>query len=441
MTIMQRTSTRFKAVLLVTCAIVSACWQNTQADIQRINAAEQRNKPYLVLVSIDGMRWDFPDMCVTPAFDRLAAEGLKAEALQPVFPTLTFPNHFSIATGQLPAHHGIVANNFPHEDGTSWYRYKDRSTVQDGNWYQAEPIWVTAEKHGLLTAAFFFVGTEADVGGIHPTHWRAFDAGIPGETRVQQVLDWLGEPPETRPHFITLYFEDVDDNTHWHGTGSAESIDAICRVDGYVQSLLNGIDLLPHGEEVYVLLVSDHGMGAYDPAREPLILDQIIDLDGTETVEGGPYVFIHLDVADESRASSMRDAINAQWTCGKAMLPLEAPAGWKLDESGRFPDLIVLADPGCGVLSTAGMQYKIQAGDHGWPHDSIDMRGVFYASGPRISPASRIGLIQVTDIYPLMLAILDLPAAGHIDGNQDLLPSLLLPPVGVEKPQSPPSEP
>jgi predicted AlkP superfamily pyrophosphatase or phosphodiesterase len=353
-----------------------------------VNAAEQLDKPYLLLVSIDGFRWDFADLQDTPAIDRIAENGLKADALQPVFPTLTFPNHFSIATGVRPASHGIVANDFPNEDGSRWYRYKDRSSVQDGQWYLAEPIWVTAEKQGMVTAAYFFVGTEADVAGVRPTHWRPFDASISGEERVAQVLSWLSEPPETRPHLITLYFEEVDVHTHSSGPGSAESLQAIRRVDAQVQRLLDGIESLPHGNEVYVLLVSDHGQASYNP---------------------------------------MRDVINEHWTCGRAMLPTQSPPAWNMGSSARYPDLIVLADPGCSVLSTADKQNKINTGAHGWSPEMPEMRGIFYAMGPRIPRGIKIGIVDATDIYPLMLSILGLTAPHAMEGDPDKLPSLLLP--------------
>jgi hypothetical protein len=398
----------------------------------RVNAPEQAEKPYLVLVSIDGFRWDFPDLQETPAIDRIAARGIKAEALQPVFPTLTFPNHYTIATGVLPASHGIVANQFPHEDRDRWYHYKDRSSVQDGRWYLSEPIWVTAEKQGMVSAAYFFVGTEADVAGIRPSHWRAFDASISGEDRVQQVLGWLSEPARTRPHLITLYFEDVDDYTHWHGPGSAESLDAIKRVDAQLLQLLDGIERLAHGDEVYVLLVSDHGMAGYDSTRPTLILDQILDLEGALSVEGGPYVFLHFEDLDPGRAEQMRNTINGRWTCGRALLPTEAPPAWKMGSNGRSPDLIVIADAGCSVITTLEKQNKITPGDHGWPPEMPEMRGIFYAMGPRIPPGIQIGVVQAADIYALMLSILGLPAPHQIEGDADWLPSLLLPAPGAE---------
>jgi predicted AlkP superfamily pyrophosphatase or phosphodiesterase len=379
-----------------------------------VNSAEQMDKPYLVLVSIDGFRWDFPDLQDTPGMDRMAARGLKAEALQPVFPTLTFPNHFSIATGVLPAGHGIVANEFPDDDRAHWYHYKDRDSVQDGRWYRAEPIWVTAEKQGMVTAAYYFVGTEADVGGVRPSHWYEFDASVGGEMRVEQVLEWLSGPPETRPHLVTLYFEDVDENTHWYGPGSPESVDAIKRVDSLLLRLLEGIEALDHGGEVYVLLVSDHGMATY--RDEPtLVLDRIVDLEGVRSVEGGPYVFMHFEKSDAGRAERVRDTINENWDCGQAMFPADAPATWRLGSHGRLPELIVMANPGCSVLTSKKKQKKITPGDHGWAPEMPEMRGIFYAVGPGIPPGARIGTVQATDIYPLMLSILDLPAPHPVE--------------------------
>ena len=416
------------ALILYCCQLQAA--QGVSSE--RKNAPGQLEKPYLVLVSIDGFGWDFTGLCKTPAFDRIAAEGLKAEALQPVFPTLTFPNHFSIATGLLPRNHGIVANSFRHEDGQQWYHYKDRAAVQDGRWYRAEPIWVTAEKHGMLTAAFFFVGTEADVSGIRPTHWRAFNARISGEERVDQVLEWLGQPAEIRPHFITLYFEHVDDETHNHGAGSEESIEAIRYVDGYLQRLMAGIERLPHGDRVYILLVSDHGMAGYREDISPLVLDEIVNMEGIRTVEGGPFVYLHFDDDDPERKADLRDEINRHWSCGEALLPGDAPPDWHVDDSGLWPDLIVQARPGCAVVSSESQMHKMNPGDHGWAPDHPDMRGIFFAKGPRIPAGIRPGVVHVTDIYPLMLQILELPAPGPIDGNEGLLTSILSTDSGME---------
>jgi predicted AlkP superfamily pyrophosphatase or phosphodiesterase len=397
-------------VLLALLLTWAALPVDAAEDTVRLNAPQQQDKPYLVLVSIDGFRWDYPELADTPALDRIATLGLKAEALQPVFPTLTFPNHFSIATGQLPAQHGLVANEFPHEDRQHWYRYKDRTAVQDGGWYLAEPIWVTAERAGMLTAAYYFVGTEADVGGIRPTHWYPFDGETSGDDRVRQVLEWLAEPPESRPHFITLYFEDVDETSHAYGPGSPESLEAIRTVDRQIGRLLDGIAALPHGKEIFLMVLSDHGAAGYHGEREPLVLDHLVDLTGTEAVDGGPFVYLYFDAGAASRIDSVRDTINAHWNCGRAMRPADAPAAWQLSDSPRFADLIVQADLGCAVISSDSKRGKITRGDHGWAPEAPQMRGIFYALGPTIARGSRTGVIGVTELHPLMLSILGLAA-------------------------------
>ena len=167
------------------------------------NALHQQDKPYLILISVDGFRWDYMDRYPTPNMDRISAGGSTAERLRPVFPTLTFPNHYSIATGLYPAHHGLVGNEFHEPKRDLWYSMRDRKTVEDRWFYNGEPIWVTAETQGMVAASFFFVGTEAPVNGVSPTHWRSYDKKITGEERVDQVLTWLTEPEENRPHVFT----------------------------------------------------------------------------------------------------------------------------------------------------------------------------------------------------------------------------------------------
>jgi hypothetical protein len=380
----------------------------------------------VVLVSLDGFRWDFDRMADTPALDHMARTGLKARALQPAFPTLTFPNHYSIATGLLPQHHGIVANTFPDADRTRWYRMTDRDAVQDGAWYAGEPVWVTAERQGLRTAAYYFVGTEAGIGGIRPTDWRVFDQSVPGEVRVRQALRWLSRPPAERPRFVTLYFERVDSQTHAYGVGSPESRAAIAEVDRLLAQLQAGLAELPFADRVSLVVVSDHGMGAYR-ATAPLVLDRVIDLAGVTVVEGGSYAFLYFDAKRPERAQAARDAINASWRCGQAFLPAELPADWRAGPSERFPDLFVQPDPGCGVLSTAAQAHRMTAGDHGWPPDAPDMHGILYATGPRI-PAGRVtGTVHVTDVQPLLIELLGLAPPRTGDGDPDRLTSLLEP--------------
>jgi predicted AlkP superfamily pyrophosphatase or phosphodiesterase len=382
-----------------------------------INAPHQVDKPYLILVSIDGFRWDYMDRYPTPNMDRLAAKGTRAERLLPVFPTLTFPNHYSIATGLYPANHGLVANEFPDPVRDTWYSLKNRETVEDGQFYDGEPIWVSAETQGMVSAAFFFVGTEAPIKGVSPTHWRSFDKKIPGEERVDQILTWLAEPEEKRPHLYTLYFEDVDDHSHWYGPDSKENIEAVSRVDAYMGRLLSGIDKLPYGDRVNIILLSDHGQAAFLKNQPPFILGDHVDLKDTEIVEGGSYLYIHLDQNDPDRAADIVKTVNTHWDHGRAYLPTTAPENWHISNNLRFPDVILMPETGFAVLSSSDMGHKINAGDHGWAPEAPEMHGIFIASGPNIKTGHSLGPVNNIDVYPFMLSLLGLEAPGPVDGD------------------------
>jgi predicted AlkP superfamily pyrophosphatase or phosphodiesterase len=390
-----------------------------------INTATQQSKPYLILISIDGFRWDYMHRYPTPNMHRIAAAGSKAERLLPVFPTLTFPNHYSIATGLYPAHHGLVANDFPDPSRHRWYSLKNRESVGDDRFYAGEPIWVTAETQGMVTAAFFFVGTEAPVKGVPPTHWRSYDKKIPGEKRVDQVLAWLGEADEQRPHLYTLYFESVDDHSHWYGPESAENSEAIGRVDGHLGRLLDGIEKLPYADEVNIILLSDHGQQAYVENQQPYLLGEHVELDGTRSVEGGAYLFLYLDHADPERAAAIVNTVNASWEHGRAWLPRDTPAQWHVDNNPSFPDVILMPEAGYAVLSSMDKAGKINPGDHGWAPESPAMHGFFVACGPNITAGVAPGAVRNIDIYPLMLAILGLKGPELMDGDASKLADFL----------------
>lgn len=392
-----------------------------------VNAPVQRDKPYVVLVSIDGFRWDFQNRHDTPSLDRVAANGVRAERMIPVFPTLTFPNHYSIATGLYPARHRLIGNTFPNGDLSAWYSLRRPEAVQNGRWYAGEPVWVAAEKAGMVTAAYYFVGTEADIQGVPMTYWHPFDASVPGLDRVRQVIDWLSMPEERRPHFITLYFEDVDTMTHGYGPGSEQSIAAIERVDSYLGALMDGIDTLPLADDVYVVIVSDHGLIEKKIDDSIFVIDTVVDLEGLSVVDHGAAAFIYFAAPDQAQAEAIRDAINERWEFGSAMLPAEAPEAWRLDVDAGFADVIVQADPGHLVYSTENRVQRRSRGDHGWAPEVEGMHASFLAMGPRLPKGETIGPIDVVDVYPLLMAILDLPLATSIDGDPDRLTKLLDP--------------
>src|SRR5271156_3131573 len=223
------------------------------------NTPEQQAKPYVILVSLDGFRYDYPRIYHSPNLDAMAARGASApHGMIPAYPSITFPNHYTIVTGLYPEHHGIVANVFYDPVRKEVYSYKDPQTVNDGTWYGGTPLWVLAEQQGMRSACFFWPGSEADIQGVHPTYYMKYDAKYPNADRVAQVLAWLQLPAARRPHFITLYFSDVDSAGHAHGPDSPEVGAAVREVDDEIGRLVDGVAKLKL--RVDVVVVADHGM-------------------------------------------------------------------------------------------------------------------------------------------------------------------------------------
>ena len=413
------------ALFLTACAGVTPTEPPATSLSGGVNQESQLDKPYLVMISIDGFRWDYLDIHPAPFLNELANEGVRAERLLPVFPTLTFPNHYSMATGLYPAQHGIVANEFPIGDEGYWYRLRLRDTVEQGTNYRGVPVWQSAERQGMVAATFFWVGSEANIGGSHATHWRSFDKGITGEQRVDQVLAWLSEPAQTRPHLYTLYFEDVDDYTHWKGPESAEGAASVARVDGYIKRLVDGIRELPHGDEVNILLVSDHGQARYLDVPRSQILDQLVDLSGLSIVDGGSYMNIYVENGDQQRAADIRDTINDAWPHATAYLRDEAPPAWQVSDDPRFADVLVVAEVEYGVWSSREEADRTHPGDHGWAPEADAMHGLFLAWGPAFKSGFQTGPVRNIDVQSLALKVLSLDPPESIDGNPEALDHIL----------------
>src|SRR3954451_23677027 len=179
------------------------------------------NSPILILISFDGWRWDYIDRVPAPNLKALAARGVRAAALIPSFPILTFPNHYTIVTGLYPEHHGVIANTM-RDPGMSERFTQSSTTAKDAGWWGGEPLWVTAIRQGLRAATMYWPGSEAAIGGVRPTYWRGYDKSLATLDRVTQALTWLALPASERPSFVSLYFEEVDTAGHDFGPVSPE---------------------------------------------------------------------------------------------------------------------------------------------------------------------------------------------------------------------------
>ena len=376
-----------------------------------IGAEETKPVPYLVLVSLDGFRYDYAERYQAKNLLEIGNAGITAQAVIPSFPTVTFPNHLSIITGLHPEHHGIVSNVFL--DPSRKEKYSLNKTAADGTWYSGTPLWVLAESQHVKAASMFWPGSEAEIGGFRPTYWKHYSDDYPNDDRVQQVIDWLRLPEEQRPHFITLYFSDVDTAGHHFGPDAPETAAAVQRVDGLIGSLRRGI--ADTGLPVNMVVVSDHGMQAIKGFVD---LSTWTDTSRIEVETDGPMALIYTTSPGET--SEVYKALKGKSPEFEVYRRGQTPAKWHIRTNPRAGELVVMLNEPAAVYKTTPTK-AVSKGIHGFdPAAFPTMRGIFYASGPNIRQA-RVAPFGNVDIYPFLARILGLKITARIDGSAKTL--------------------
>ena len=387
-----------------------------------VNAPDQRGKPYVILISFDGMRAEYLRRLELPNFQRVMRSGVTSEGMIPVFPSKTFPNHFSIVTGLYSEKHGLVGNSFWDPQRNAGYGMADTTAVRDGSWYRGEPIWSTAEKQGMVAASFFWVASEAAIAGARPTYYKNYDTRVPISLRVDSVLAWLALSDDKRPHMLTLYMSDVDNAGHRYGPLSAQLDTAASRVDAALGRLLDGLERLAFRDRIYLILVADHGMSESSP-RWYAALDTIIDMQGVRVADGGPNANLHVQ-GGVARATVLRDSINRRMRHGRAYLRADIPPRFHYSADPRIGDLVVIMEDHFQV-GQASRAPREDGGAHGWDPSIPAMHAIFVASGPGIPAGKTIPTFENVDVYPYLTEVLGLRPAPGIDGRKGRLASLI----------------
>jgi predicted AlkP superfamily pyrophosphatase or phosphodiesterase len=407
--------------LLALILVASTCAAQSIAPVIEVpnspNAVEQQSKPYVVLVSLDGFRYDYAKRYGAKNLLALAAKGASApNGMIPSFPSLTFPNHYTIVTGLYPEHHGIVANNFYDPTRKEKYSYADSRTNGDGSWYGGTPLWVLAQQQGMRAASFFWPGSEAEIQGLRPSYYLQFDDKFPDAQRVEQVLAWLRLPVEKRPHFITLYYSNVDHAGHTFGPDAPETGEAVRHVDEMIGKLFEGITAL--GLRVDLFVVADHGMETLQGGW--IALDKWADLSQFET--SGPLLYAKSEADAETVFNSLQGASNTFKVYRRA----EMPKNLHFDANPREGDPIVVPTGPFNMVAHAPANSTMSLrGGHGYdPATMPSMKAIFYSAGPDIRARVTVAPFENIHLYPLIAKILGL-RIGPVDGQLHVLQAVL----------------
>lgn len=380
----------------------------------------QSNRPYVILVSLDGFRWDYLNRGLSPNLENIRGNGVSALSLRPSFPSKTFPNHQSIITGMYIENHGIIANTFRDEFSNELYRMGDTSAVRNSRWYLGEAFWETAERNGITTASYFWPGSEMNLSYRRPTYFENYEHTRPYEKRVEGVANWLKLPVEKRPRFITLYFDDTDTQGHRYGTDSPELNNAIKRVDGMIGLLFTKLDELKMRDSVNVIVLSDHGMTNLSEERT-INVENILKGMNCKLFDSGPLMTVE---APKEKFEEVYQLLKKSENHFKVYKKSEMPEYYHYKNHPFIGQLILVADMGWSLVSNRRSEYDSK-GNHGYDNNHTDMHGIFLAIGPNFKTGYRTGTLWNIDIYPLLCKIFNISPRSNIDGKAERIEFIL----------------
>lgn len=418
------TRARLNLLLLTACALLTVClWGCVQSK------SIKDLRPTVILISLDGFRGDYLEKYEPPNLRFLAREGVQAKWMIPAFPSKTFPNHYTIATGLYPQNHGIIENNVFDQSSNTMFTMSNREEVRNGRWWLGEPIWVTAEKQGQKSAPYFFPGSEAEIAGTRPTYWKPYDGKVSNDERVDMILSWLDLPLNERPTFLSLYFSDVDSAGHDFSPEAVETRDAVVKVDKDLGRLIDGLKARGLFEQVNLIIVSDHGMAPQDP-KNTIVLDELVDANLAEKIIWTSEIVSIFPREGEEGViyETLKSKLPPQ---AKVYRKSEIPARFHYSNSPRIAPLLVLPAEGWTLTTRAkvdeakakGRKNGLRGG-HGYDNELVSMRAIFIAHGSAFKRGSVIEPFENIHVYNVMAKILGLTPAPN-DGNDSVANAVL----------------
>lgn len=416
----------FSSLLLLSFFLLFAQTDTAQViNLDRKNAVEVISKPYVILISADGFRYDYAEKYKAENLLKLAQYGVSAKAMLPSFPSITFPNHWSLITGLYPAHHGLIDNYFYDYQKKKFYAMSNKEAAEDGTWYGGTPLWSLAEKQGMLSASMMWVGSASDAGGERPTYYYHYHEKFTPNEKVDKVVDWLKLPEDRRPHFITLYFPEVDASGHHFGPDTKETENAVHLIDDAVGNLVEKVKQLGL-KNVNFIFVADHGMIKVDVEHPIAIPEMLFDKSRFDFYNS--QTLMRVVVKDPAEVHSVYKELKKNKTSDydvflNKRFPKKLNFSLKDDRYNRIGQIIVVPKAPKIFLEKGK---KTSLGKHGYsPYEVPEMKATFIAFGPAFKNDKKIGEFQNVNVYPIVTDVLKLKMTEPIDGTQKVAKEIL----------------
>ncbi|WP_336686488.1 ectonucleotide pyrophosphatase/phosphodiesterase [Chryseobacterium bernardetii] len=391
----------------------------------RLNSLEAQSKPYVIMISTDGFRYDYAKKYNAENLLKLSDSGVKAEAMIPSYPSITFPNHWSLITGLYPSHHGLIDNFFYDYKRKENYAMSNKKNAEDGSWYGGIPLWGLAEKQGMVSASLMWVGSASDAGGMRPTYYYPYHEKFTPSEKVEKVVNWLKLPEDKRPHFISLYFPEVDGSGHHFGPDTKETEAAVHLIDQAIGDLVQKVNDLGL-KNVNFVFVSDHGMIKVDGGTPLEIPALLFDKNRFDFYNSQTLLRVYVKNPDEVK--KVYKELKAQKTDDYEVyldkkLPKYLHFATRDDKYNRIGQILLLPKAPKIFLEKGK---KTSVGKHGYnPKTVPEMKATFYAWGPEFKNNMEIGEFTNINVYPLVAEVLGLKIEQPIDGKLKILGKIL----------------
>ena len=404
---------RFKPLLVIFAAVVGLLGGAAQGAPAATPLGAAAEKPLVLLISIDGFKPSYLSKSSAPNLFELANRGMMAQGLISAFPSVTFPNHVTIVTGQTPDHHGIVNNTMTDPGTTQRFSLGSREAVENPFWWQeSKPIWIAARKQGKVASTLFWPGSETTIDGLRPNDWLPYDHDMSHETRIKTLVGWLSRPSAERPDFATLYFADVDSAGHSAGPDSQAVQDSVKKVDDSIGELSRELKRLGLLERTTWIIVSDHGMASSPVEKVVSAQGLLANFPAARWEWLGALAGVRLNGASSEGVMQALSTLPHASCWPKADLPKR----YRFGTHRRIPEIVCLAEVGYSLTDNPARRGPL--GQHGYDPEDLSMHGLLIVAGNRIQSGT-LGLVNNLEIYGLMCRLLGITPERH-DGEDTL---------------------
>ncbi|XP_074752439.1 ectonucleotide pyrophosphatase/phosphodiesterase family member 3 [Athene noctua] len=384
--------------------------------------------PPLILFSMDGFRAEYLQTwsSLLPNIEKLKTCGTHSKYMRAVYPTKTFPNHYTIVTGLYPESHGIIDNSMYDVNLNAHFSLSGTEKFKP-SWWKGQPVWLTAMYQNLKAGTFFWPGSDVPINGTYPTLYHVFNSSVSYEQRISGILKWLDYTKSERPDFYTLYIEEPDSSGHSFGPVSGGVIKALQVADQALGMLMDGLKQRNLHKCVNLIVLADHGMEMTYCRQLEYMTNYFNQIDFY--IYAGPAARIRARNVPNDYFAFDSEGIVKNLTCKrspqhfKPYLTPDLPKRFHYANNIRIDKVHLLVDRQWLAVRDTTYTY-CDGGNHGYNNEFKSMEAIFLAYGPSFKEKTEVDAFENIEVYNLMCDLLHITPAPN-NGTHGSLNHLL----------------